>query len=139
MAEKSGIWQAPWTFNPLSGAPPGNTNAYLTSVVYPTTSGVGHTESFSYGYNDGQLTQSTDENKQETQYEYNDKWSRPTEASYPDGGQTGEAYNDSPYSTTTPSPSVTTTKAITSSTNLVTGSSCRRNGASCPKPAHDRS
>lgn len=107
-------------YTTTAGSPPGNTNAYLTHVTYPLTGGVSHAETFSYGYNDGQLTQSNDQNLQKTTYSYNDTWSRPTGVSYPDGGQVTEAYNDSPYSSTTPSPSVTTTKAITSSTNLIT-------------------
>jgi YD repeat-containing protein len=45
---------------------------------------------------------------------------RPTKFNYPDGGQTTFAYNDALYNPATPSPSVTTTKAITSTTNLTT-------------------
>jgi YD repeat-containing protein len=110
-------------FTTTAGSPPGNTNAYLTLVTYPTTAGISHKESFSYGYNNGQLTQLNDENGEQNTYYYNDKWSRPTEVTYPDGGQTTYAYNDSSYLLNTPSvpsPSDTTTKLITSGVNLLT-------------------
>src|SRR5207248_6322800 len=71
-------------------------------------------------YDDGQLRGSTDPNGQTTTYKYNDSLRRLTETDYPNGGKTTIAYNDSPYNASTPSPSVTATKAITSSTNLTT-------------------
>ena len=95
--------------------PSGNTNAYLTTVTDP----LGHTESFTYDFYNGQLTQSTDSNSRSTTYIYNDPFARPTQANYPDGGQTTTGYNDSPYNPATPSPSVKTTTAITSSLNEV--------------------
>lgn len=100
-------------------APPvGGTNAYLTQITDP----LGHTQSFCYGYNDGQLRGSTDPNGQLTQYNYNDVLARLKETDYPDGGKTYLSYNDSPYNSSTPSPSVTTTKLVNSTTNLVSTS-----------------
>jgi len=101
-----------------SGKAPGQTNAYLTKVTDP----LAHTESFEYDYSSGHLTTFTDQNKQPTSYTYNDPLSRLTMISYPDQGQTTYAYNDSAYnsSTSNPSPSITTTKAITSTQNEVT-------------------
>jgi RHS repeat-associated protein len=97
--------------------PSGNTNAYLTK----RTDALGHTEQFTYDYNVGQLTVSTDENTQSTTYLYNDPFSRPKQVNYPDGGLTTLAYNDAPYngSWVNPSPSVTTTKAMLSALNEV--------------------
>jgi RHS repeat-associated protein len=97
------------------GTPPGNTNAYLTTITNP----LAQTHSFSYAYSSGELTAAKDENLQQTLYTYSDPFIRLTQASYPDGGETNYSYNDAPYSTTTPSPSVTTTKAITSSLSAV--------------------
>ena len=111
-------------FTTTAGSPPSGmvTNAYLTKVTYPTTNGVAHIEQFWYGYNDGELTQSSDQNSppQLTKYKYNDSLGRLTETDYPDTGTTTSYYNDSTYSASTPSPSVTVTKAITSSVNLET-------------------
>jgi YD repeat-containing protein len=95
--------------------PTGKTNASLTKATDP----LGHAASFSYDYYSGQLTQATDPNSQSTSYIYNDPFSRPTVIRYPDQGQTSYVYNDSPYNSSTPSPSVTTTKAITSTSNEV--------------------
>lgn len=92
------------------------TDAFLTNI----TDALGHTQSFSYDFNNGQLTVLRDQNNQTTSYLYNDSFGRPTQTNYPDGGTTTLSYNDSPYSPSTPSPSVTTTKQINSSTNFVT-------------------
>lgn len=91
----------------------GNTNTYLTSVTDP----VGHIESFTYDYNNGQLTALTDENSQKTAYLYNDPFSRATQVNYPDGGQTALSYIDSS------TPSVTKTELVSTSgsgTSIVT-------------------
>jgi YD repeat-containing protein len=100
--------------------PSSNTNAYLTKVTRPVTNGVNHIESYKYAYSDGQLIQSTDENSQSTNYSYNDSLRRLTETDYPDSGKTTISYNDSLYNASTPSPSVTTTRALTSSSSLTT-------------------
>jgi RHS repeat-associated protein len=107
-------------------APPSSTNAYLTNITDP----LGHTKSFCYGYDDGQLRGSTDENGQTTFYTYNtppqgcsfpvDGLDRLSTITYPDGGKTGYCYNDAAYNSSTPSPNVTTTKAVNSSANLIT-------------------
>jgi RHS repeat-associated protein len=102
-----------------SGTPPGQTNAYLTQVTYPNT-GVAHIEKFSYAYASAEVTSSTDQNNLVTSYTYNDSLARLTKTAFPDGGSTTIAYNDSPYNSSTPSPSVTTTKTINSSTSLIT-------------------
>ena len=110
-----------------SGTPPGNTNAFVTTITYPTVNGVTQHKYFQYAYSDGQLTQSQDENQKTaglfTSYAYNDSLRRLTETDYPDGGQTFTAYND-----TVLSPTVTTcsningtASATCSAVNLPTG------------------
>ena len=89
--------------------PSGNTNAYLTKITNP----LGQTQNFTYDYNNGQLTVSKDLNNLTTTYVYNDSLSRPTLFSYPDGGSTSTAYNDTP-----PSPTVTTSKKINSTASI---------------------
>jgi RHS repeat-associated protein len=106
-----------------SGTPTGNTNTYLTKMTDPL-----HTYSFTYSYSDGHLTSSTDANSQITNYKYNtppsncsftDGLDRLSEVDHPDNGKTTYCYNDSTYNSSTPSPSVTTTTAITSTLNKV--------------------
>src|SRR6185437_14245995 len=94
-----------------SAPPAGNTDAYLTRITNP----FGFTTSFCYGYDDGQLRGSTDENSQTTIYKYADNFRRLTETDLPDGGQTLLSYNDTP-----PTPSVTTEKKLNSSGQYVT-------------------
>jgi RHS repeat-associated protein len=116
-------------FTVLSGGsnvgytPSGNTDAYLTQITDPLL----HIETFTYDFNNGQLTVSKDQNdinasRPGTTYLYNDSLSRPTLINYPDGGQTSYAYNDSAYngSLTAPTPSVTATTEISSGVNKVT-------------------
>ncbi|HYL64879.1 MAG TPA: hypothetical protein VE077_19870, partial [Candidatus Methylomirabilis sp.] len=98
-----------------SGTPPGSTNAFLTQITHPNT-GVGHIEKFSYAYATGELTGSTDQNNQVTNYEYNDSLARLTEADFPDGGQVATSYND------VPPVSIGSATKINSSTNLITTS-----------------
>jgi RHS repeat-associated protein len=105
--------------NYSSGTPPDPTNAFLTMVTYPQTNGVSHIEKYAYAYSSGEVTSSTDQNNQATSYKYVDNLARLTETDYPDGGKTTLTYDDAAYNPSTPSPSVTTTKAITSSTNLI--------------------
>src|SRR5581483_1361743 len=62
-----------YTDNFTEGGPaPGNTNAYLTKTTYPQTNGISHIQSYTYAYQDGQLTSSTDQNRQTTTYSYKD-------------------------------------------------------------------
>ncbi len=104
-------------FTTTAGSPPTGkvTNAYLTKVTQPATNGYAHIEGYSYGYNDGELTQSSDQNSPPnlTTYRYNDSLSRLTETDYPDTGQTILSYNDS-------TPSVTTCQLI----NGTAGATC---------------
>jgi RHS repeat-associated protein len=111
------------------GSPPSGytTNAFVTKITRPATNGVSHITTFQYGFNDGKLRLTTDENNQQTKYCYwtggcsnssFDPFVRLTQISYPDGGKSNFTYNDSPYNSSTPSPSMTTTKAMTASTNL---------------------
>jgi RHS repeat-associated protein len=125
-------------FTTTAGSPPTGkvTNAYLTTITQPATSGVAHFEQFAYGYNDGEVTQMTDENSQPTKYEYNDSLGRLTETVYPDTGATTLSYNDT-------IPSVTTTKLINGTENLVTiavmdglGHVVQTELASDPKPTY---
>ena len=109
-----------------TGTPPGQTNAYLTSVTYPNT-GVAHSESFTWGYSDGQIRSRTDQNGQTASFQYEtDKLSRLTEIDYPDNGKATVTYNDSTFhaSTSPPdaannTPNFTVSKVITSSVSLV--------------------
>lgn len=105
------------SYTSCNGNPPpaGNTNAYVTQIIYPSTSGTSHSVQLCYGYDDGQLRGSTNENGQTTAYKYSDPLGRLTESDYPDGGKTSIAYND-----TKPSPTVTTTKEMNSSQSVVT-------------------
>ena len=96
-------------------APSGTTNAYLTQVTYPQTSGVNHIESYCYDYSAGLLRGSTDENSQTTTYAYADSLDRLTEINYPDTGETIASYNDTP-----PTPSVTVEKKLNTSGQYVT-------------------
>ncbi len=98
------------------GAAPasGSTNAYLTKIKDP----LGHVRAYCYGYDDGQLRGSTDENSQTTLYKYNDPLRRLTETDYPDGGQTTVSYSDAP-----PSPSVTTSRKINTAGQYLTSTS----------------
>jgi RHS repeat-associated protein len=98
--------------------PSGNTNAYVTQITRPTTNGISHIETYKYAYSNGQPTLAVDQNLQQTQYIYNDPLQRLTETDYPDGGKTIINYNDATYNSSTPSPSVTTTKLI-NTVNLV--------------------
>lgn len=102
-------------YTTTAGAAPSGevTNAYVTKITYPKTGSTNHIVSFTYGYNDGELTTATDENSQTTTYRYNDNLDRITETDYPDGGQTAQSYSDAG-----PSPSVTTTKLITASVSM---------------------
>lgn len=103
------------SFNTTGGSPAGGTvtNAYLTRVTHPMVNGITLTESYTYGYNNGELTTATDANQQVTTYRYDDFFSRPTEVDLPDQGKTILAYNDTP-----PSPTVTTTKQINAVTTM---------------------
>ena len=107
-----------------SGTPPGATNAYLTKI----TDALGHSTTFTYAYSDGQVTASTDPNSQVTRYKYNtppagcsftDGLDRLSEIDYPDTGKTTYCYNDAVYNSSTPSPSIKTSTALTSGSNEV--------------------
>ena len=93
----------------VSYTPAGNTNAFLTKITDP----LGHTNNFSYDFNNSQLTIGKDENGLSTTYLYNDSLARLTQTNFPDGGQTTISYNDAG-----PSPSLTTTKKINSSQSV---------------------
>jgi YD repeat-containing protein len=103
------------SFTTTAGSPASGktTNANLTEVVHPPTNGVQHIEKYSYGYNDAELTTSTDQNQQVTTYRYDDLLDRPTETDYPDGGQTQITYND-----TAPNPTITTSKELRAGTSM---------------------
>lgn len=102
-------------FSTTAGAPPSGkvTNAYLTQISRPSANGVAHISTFSYGYNNGEPTRSTDENSQPATFKYNDSLGRLTETDYPDTGQSSISYNDSV-------PSVTTAKLLTTSSSMST-------------------
>jgi RHS repeat-associated protein len=97
------------------GPVPGATDAFLTRITHPVTSvnGVSHIQSFTYAYQDGQLTSSTDENRNQTTYTYNDPFRRLTQIDLPGRGQKTMAYNDAGSQPTV----VTTTKTNTDGSN----------------------
>ena len=97
-----------------TGTPTGQTNAYLTQVTHPNT-GVAHVEKFTWGFNDGLLRTTTDQNNLVTTYAYADPLLRLTSITAPDGGQTTVSYND-----TAPSPTMTVTKTINASQSITT-------------------
>jgi YD repeat-containing protein len=97
------------------GTPSGNTNTYLTKMTRPTTNGVAHIESFQWDFNKGELRTLTDENNQQTSYQYVDPWWRLTSSTFPDGGSVTNTYSDAG-----PNPSVTTTTLISTGNNLQT-------------------
>lgn len=105
------------------GSPTGNTNTYLTKVTNPQTNGISHIQSFRYGFNDGKLRSTIDENSQTTGYCYLiggcsggtfDPWFRATETDLPDGGRTLNSYSDAG-----PLPSVTTNSSAVPDPNIV--------------------
>ena len=99
---KSNLITYSYRDSPSGGNAPGNSNAYLSQIVYPTVNGVAHTEGFSYNYSTGNLTQSIDQNNKATNYQYNDPLARLTEGDYPDRGITKTSYQDSsPVTVTT--------------------------------------
>ncbi len=95
------------------GTPPGNTNAYLTTLTHPATGSVAHVEKFKYSYTDGNPTQFIDQNNQTSTYKFVDNFDRLTEIDYPDTGKTLVTYLDSGSS-----PSITISKAMTSTQSL---------------------
>lgn len=106
------------------GAPPSNTNTYLTQVTEPEVNGVSHVTSYTYGWADGKMRSMTDENLRKTEYCYGssgcsggaeDPWARLTEIQYPDSGDTKIAYSDAG-----PNPYAITTRAISGSVALIT-------------------
>jgi RHS repeat-associated protein len=102
-------------YTPCSGsAPTGTTNALLTQIVYPSTNGVAHIRNFCYGYADGQLRSSSDENSNVTTYVY-DSIGRLSETEYPGSGLTSYSYHDTPLPAT-----VTVTSKVNSSGTTIT-------------------
>ena len=111
-----------------NGSPSGNTNIYVTKITRPTINKVSHISSFEYGFIDGKLRYSNDENSHQTEYCYQtggcrgttfDPWLRPTGVAYPDGGGSTTTYVDTVGSasitTTTissPDPSVTVLSSL---------------------------
>lgn len=89
-----------------TGTPSGNTDAYLTSVIYAD----GLKKTFQYDYETGYVTTATGENNESTHYYYNnnaqcggspaDGMYRLGEVTYPDGGETAYCYNDSALTAT---------------------------------------
>jgi len=81
-----------------SGTPPGNTNAYLTKITYPTVGSVTTHEYLQYAYSDGQLTASQDDNDvaagKSTTYFYESSLRRLAETDYPDGGKKTWCYKE---------------------------------------------
>jgi RHS repeat-associated protein len=66
-------------------------NAYVSQITLPQTGSTAHTLSFSYDFNTGLLTSSSDQNSQPTTFSY-DNMLRPTSTGYPDGGSVNATY-----------------------------------------------
>jgi RHS repeat-associated protein len=110
-----------------SGTPPGNTNAYVTTITHPTVGSVTAHEYFQYAYSDGQLTASQDDNDlaagKSTTYFYETYLRRLAETDYPDGGKKTWCYKDATgqcADTVAPVPSVLKSTSIDSATTLTT-------------------
>jgi RHS repeat-associated protein len=86
--------------------------------AYPTTitNALNQSTTYTYDFNTGLMASMTDPNGQTTSFPSYDSMLRPTQANYPDGGQTTIAYNYSGNVFT----GGTVTKKITSSLNMVT-------------------
>lgn len=97
-----------------TGTPAGNTNAFVTQVTHPNT-GAAHVDKFTYGYSDGQVRTSIDQNNQTTTYQYADSLARSTKVIFPDTGNVTYSYNDAP-----PTPSVTAVRTITATQSQTT-------------------
>jgi RHS repeat-associated protein len=96
--------------------PASPTNTYVKTITNP----LGQSATFQYAYGDGQLIQSTDPNNQITKYEYETLLRRLAETDFPDGGETSISYNDNPYTSSSNTPNVTTTKVATPDPNITT-------------------
>jgi len=87
----------------------GTENAFLSSITYPSTSGVAHVTNESYDLNTGLLNWKKDWNLSKTSYSWDSRM-RPTSISYPDGGSITYSYPHSNEIDTTvlqsPNPSV---------------------------------
>jgi RHS repeat-associated protein len=110
-----------------SGTPPGNTNAYVTTITSPTVGSVTAHEYFQYAYSDGQLTASQDDNEKaagkSTTYSYESSLRRLAETDYPDGGKKTWCYKDATgqcADNVAPVPSVLKSTSIDSATTLTT-------------------
>jgi RHS repeat-associated protein len=95
------------------GSPSGNTNTYLTKITRPTTSGASHIETFQWDFNKGQLRTLTDENNNQSSYQYADPWWRLTKSTFPDGGSVTNTYQDAG-----PHPTITTNSLVASGVSL---------------------
>src|SRR4029077_17031827 len=101
--------------------PLSNPKTYLYSGTYygafPTTvtNALNQSMTYTYDFNTGLMASMTDPNSQTTSFPSYDSMLRPTQANYPDGGQTAIAYNYSGNVFL----GFTFTKKITSSLNLV--------------------
>jgi YD repeat-containing protein len=93
---------------------PRNSQAYLTQITYPPTSGIAHVEKKGYYYHTGLVYEEVDQNNQPTRFTY-DNMNRLVSVVHPNSGQVSFAFNDPAYP-----PKVTTTTKINAGVNLVT-------------------
>jgi YD repeat-containing protein len=90
--------QYSFTDNPPGGNSPGNSNAYLTKITYPTVNGVTLQKTFGYNYPTGELATSTDVNNQTTtSYSYADPLLRLTDIYDPPSPQNGNTQPHTHY------------------------------------------
>jgi RHS repeat-associated protein len=100
-------------------APPAPTNAYLTQVTLP----ISGTIEYTYYFGTGQKASVTDQNLQETIYQFNDPLNRPTETTLPGGAwslttYTGATESDSYNNTYAGSPSPSCSNCVHNETLL---------------------
>lgn len=100
----------------------GYVSTHNTPGPVSVTNALSQTASTTYDVYTGIATSTTDPNNQTTNYAY-DFMSRPTQVTYPDGGQTTKCYTDTggPTCTAGPAPfEAVTTQKINSSQNITT-------------------
>lgn len=107
-----------WLDNYTIGGPPSGkqSDTYLTQITYPPTK-TAHTESFTWSYQQGELTSSTDQNSQTTNYQYDDSMDRLTETQGPpDSNNVGQRPTTTiSYDDSAPNPTVTTSELLNTS------------------------
>ncbi len=79
--------------SPTAYTPSKPSNAYLTTITFPTVNPVTLARSFGYYWGTGQTALLTDENSNTTSFHFYDSLNRPTATSLPNGGWTRTNYS----------------------------------------------